>query len=591
MENNSIAELLMPDVSLSPSDIFARYPNRGLKESAMVTRFAPSPTGMLHVGGLYAALVFERLAHQSGGVCFLRIEDTDKKRELKGSILDILHSLNYFGVNFDEGPTISGDETGNYGPYKQSDRSDIYKAFVRDLIERGLAYPCFCSSEELARIRNSQKEHGVTTGYYGEWAKHRSLTYEQVKTEIDSGKPYVIRLKSPGSANNRVKFVDLIKGYIEMPENDQDIVILKSDGLPTYHFAHAVDDHLMGTTHVLRADEWLSSVPVHLQLFDVLGFNRLKYGHISPIMKMDGSSKRKFSKRKDLDGIAEYYRQKGYSGLAVIEYFMSLINSDFEEWRIKNPIEHYTNFHIRIEKMSVSGALLDINKLNDISKDIISKLDAVQAYEQVYGWAARYDAELCVLLEKHKDYVVRILNIGRSGTKPRKDIITWSDFKPTFSYFFDEHYCATSIENALPIQISIADAKTIVSEHLSVFDYFEDKETWFNNIKELAGKLGFAKDMKLYKKNPENYRGKETAYVMHYCTHVDFLIYNKLSKQPVLVVEVDGYSFHGPNTRQSQRDNMKDEILYKYGIPIVRFKTNESNERKRLEEVLAGIVE
>ncbi|HEX2946109.1 MAG TPA: glutamate--tRNA ligase [Clostridia bacterium] len=506
-ENKSLADLLLPDVNLTPSDVFARYPQRGLNELAMVTRFAPSPTGMLHVGGLYAALVFERLAHQSGGVCFLRIEDTDKKRELKDSIFDIISSLNYFGVNFDEGPTISGDETGNYGPYKQSDRSDIYKVFVKDLIERGLAYPCFCSSEELAGIRNSQKEHGVTTGYYGEWAKHRSLTYEQVKIEIDNGKPYVIRLKSPGSAKNRIKFTDLIKGYIEMPENNQDIIILKSDGLPTYHFAHAVDDRLMGTTHVLRADEWLSSVPVHLQLLDVLGFDKLYYGHISPVMKLDGASKRKFSKRKDLDGIAEYYRKRGYPGLAVIEYFMSLVNSDFEEWRTKNPIEPYTNFHIRIEKMSVSGALLDMNKLNDVSKDTISRLDAVQAYDQLCGWAAKYDAELSFLLETQKDYVLRILSIGRSGTKPRKDITTWSDFKPAFSYFFDELFSATSIKSDLPMQISIADAKTIVTEYLSVFDYFEDKETWFNKMKEMAGKLGFAEDMKSYRKNPENYRG------------------------------------------------------------------------------------
>lgn len=401
-----LADLLLPDVTLQPEDMFSKYPERDLDESAKVTRFAPSPTGMLHVGGLYAALVIERLAHQSKGICYLRIEDTDRKREVPRSIPDIIKSLDYFGVHFDEGPTVSGGEIGNYDPYKQSERADIYKVFVKHLLKKGFAYPCFCSAKELVEIRKKQKEQGAMPGYYGEWAKHRNITYEQAKDEMEKEKPFVIRLKSPGSSSNKVKFKDLIKGYIEMPENDQDIVILKSDGLPTYHFAHAVDDYLMGTTHVLRADEWLSSVPVHLQLFDVLGFNRLCYGHISPIMKMDGTSKRKFSKRKDLDGVAEFYIRQGYPGLAVIEYFMSLINSNYEDWRVNNPGEPYFKFTVEIEKMSVSGALLDINKLNDTSKDVISKLGAEQVYAHTYVWANRYDSELFELIGRYKEYFI-----------------------------------------------------------------------------------------------------------------------------------------------------------------------------------------
>lgn len=508
MSNKLLADLLLPEVNLTPDDVFAKYPKRNLSEQAKVTRFAPSPTGMVHVGGLYAALVFERLAHQSGGVCFLRIEDTDKKREVVGSIPYIIDALNYFGIHFDEGPTVSGEEIGNYSPYKQSERETIYKVFVKYLIGNGLAYPCFCSAGELIEIRDKQKECGARPGYYGHWAKHRDITYEQVKTEIDKGRSFVIRLKSPGSQDNRINFIDLIKGYIEMPENDQDIVILKSEGLPTYHFAHAVDDHLMGTTHVLRGDEWISSVPVHMQLFDTLGFSRPNYGHIAPIMKMEGTSKRKFSKRKDLDGVAEFYRQKGYPGLAVIEYFMSLVNSNFEEWRDRNPLEPYTSFPVAIEKMSVSGALLDLNKLNDISKDLISKYSAMDVYNHIYDWANRYDPELLDLLEKYKDYAMRIFNIGRGGLKPRKDIIAWSEIKPAFSYFFDELYnIPFSTRCNLPTSVSSDIAKEIVSAYMKVFSFMDDKETWFAKIKDIGEEFGFAKDMKSYKKNPENYRG------------------------------------------------------------------------------------
>lgn len=506
--NEMMARLLLPEVVLKPEEIFLKYPKRTLNPGTKVTRFAPSPTGMLHVGGLYAALVFERLAHQTGGICYLRIEDTDKKREVKESTGDIINSLDYFGIHFDEGPTVSGDEKGSYGPYKQSGRAEIYKVFVRHLVAKGLAYPCFCSAEELVGIRAEQEKVGEMPGYYGKWAKNRNITLEQAKDKIEKGVPYVIRLKSPGYPNNKVKFKDLIKGSIEMPENHQDIVILKTDGLPTYHFAHAVDDHLMGTTHVMRADEWLSSVPVHLQLFDILGFKRPEYGHISPIMKLDGASKRKFSKRKDLDGMAEYYRKQGYPGLAVVEYFMGLINSNYEDWREKNPSEPYTGFIVEIERMSVSGSLLDINKLNNTSRDVISRFSGPQIYEQVFSWAAGYDLELFELLQKHREYVLKVLNIGRLCEKPRKDITMWSEFKTAFSYFFDElFYRAEGQTPQLPSAISRDMAKTVVASYMQIFNYNDDKDTWFEKIKEIADKFGFAADMKHYRKHPESFKG------------------------------------------------------------------------------------
>ena len=509
MKNKLMADLLLPDVALGREDIIAKYPERTLPEGAMVTRFAPSPTGRLHVGGIYASLVFERLAHQSGGVCYLRIEDTDRKREMQGSIADIIDSLDYFGIHFDEGPTAEGLQKGAYGPYKQSEREGIYKVFVRELLERGLAYPCFCTAGDLAALRKKQKECGAMPGYHGEWAIHRDMTYEQAKVEIEKGKPFVIRLKSPGSMNNRVSFNDLIKGLVDMPENDQDIVILKSDSLPTYHFAHAVDDFLMGTTHVLRGDEWLSSVPVHLQLFDILGFKRPQYGHISPIMKLDGVSKRKFSKRKDLDGIAEFYLKQGYPGLALVEYFMSLINSNYEEWRAGNPAAPYTAFTVDIGKMSASGALLDMNKLNDTSKEVISKFSAEQVCSQVCSWSEKYDTELYGLIKANKEYAADIFNIGRAVPKPRKDIVEWSDIKPVFSYFYDELFDGNNAAACfeLPSKVPAETAKAIVHEYMKVYNFSDDKDTWFSKVRDVAGEFGFAKDMKLYKKNPEQYAG------------------------------------------------------------------------------------
>ncbi|SMF85351.1 glutamyl-tRNA synthetase [Paenibacillus uliginis N3/975] len=508
MSNENMAELLFPDVGQLPTDIYSLYPPRNLSSSAMVTRFAPSPTGLLNIGGLYATLISERLAHQSNGVFFLRIEDTDKKREIKGSIENIINSLAYFGIHFDEGPTLSGDDKGDYGPYKQSSRIQIYKVFIKHLVRNGLAYPCFCNADDLQKIRISQQNLKVTTGYYGQWAKHRDISFEQAKEEILNGKPFVIRLRSLGSSDTRIKYHDLVKGPIELPENDQDIVIMKTDGLPTYHFAHAIDDYLMGTTHVIRGDEWLSSVPTHIQLFETLGFRIPEYGHIAPIMKQVGASKRKFSKRKDLDGTAEYYKEQGYSGMAIGEYFMNLINSDFEEWRMATPHKSFRDFFIYTDKMNASGALLDMNKLGDISKDVISRLTGKQVFDHLYTWSKEFDTELYTLIDKNKEYTVKILNIGRTIEKPRKDYSKWSDVKTMIAFFYDEWFEKDVLSGyKLPTNVSFDVAKEIVLGFSKTYRFNNEKEAWFHEIKELAEELGFAKDMKQYKANPNSYKG------------------------------------------------------------------------------------
>ncbi|MHC0038728.1 glutamate--tRNA ligase [Pseudoneobacillus sp. C159] len=508
MSNENMAELLFPNVTQVPADIYSLYPPRKLSSSALVTRFAPSPTGSLNIGGLYATLISEKLAHQSNGVFFLRIEDTDKKREIKGSIENIIHSLEYFGIPFDEGPHQSGGEKGDYGPYKQSSRIGIYQVFMKHLVQSGLAYPCFCDTDDLQKIRINQQNLKVNTGYYGPWAKHRDISFHEAKEEIANGKPFVLRLKSPGSPDKRIAYHDLVKGPIELPENDQDIVIMKTDGLPTYHFAHAIDDHLMGTTHVIRGDEWLSSVPIHIQLFETLGFSRPEYGHIAPIMKRVGTSKRKFSKRKDLDGTAEYYKEQGYPGVSLNEYFMNLINSNFEEWRLANPHLSFRDFFIHTDKMNASGALFDMNKLDDISKDVISKLTGKQVFDHVYTWSKEFDSELYTLMDMNKEYTANILNIGRTMEKPRKDYSKWSDVKPMIAFYYDEWFEKDVWSGyKLPTNVSLEVAKEIVLGFSKTYRFNNEREAWFQAMKELAGELGFAKDMKQYKANPSHYKG------------------------------------------------------------------------------------
>ena len=507
MNYAKLAGLLLPDTDMSIEEILAMYPKRNLPANAKVTRFAPSPTGFLHMGGLFAALISERLAHQSGGVFYLRIEDTDKKREVKGSIPQIIKSLDYFGIRFDEGEIKPEKEIGNYGSYKQSERKEIYRAFVKKLLKTGMAYPCFCSTENLDNIRSRQKTEKQLTGYYGNWAQCRNLASEEIQQNLATGKPFVIRLKSPGSPDGKIVYKDLVKGEIRLPENTQDIVILKSDGLPTYHFAHAVDDHLMGTTHVFRGDEWLSSVPIHLQLFEVLGWTPPFYGHISPIMKMDGTSKRKFSKRKDPEFAVSWYQEQGYTGSAVTEYLLGLANSNFEEWRLKNPHEPYDKFTVTIEKMSGSGALFDINKFNDVCRNVIAVLSSDEVYNALSEWSDLYDMDFHDLIAKYKDYTTKILSIGRGSNKPRKDFANWSDIKPAIFYFYDELFDTDYVQNGLPEAINIGDAKDIIRSYIDIYDKNDDNSVWFEKIKDLCDLLGFARDMKSFKKNPSSFKG------------------------------------------------------------------------------------
>lgn len=503
-DNERMAELLLPDITKTPDYYEDLYKPRNLPEGARVTRIAPSPTGYLHLGTLFAALVNRITATSTGGVFYTRIEDTDKKREIKGGIEDIIDGLNRFGITIDEG-FISGEvQKGEYGPYKQSERAEIYKTYAKQLIKQGLAYPCFCTAEDLDAVRKVQEENKVRTGYHGEWAKHRNITFNEAKALIESGKPYVVRLKSPGSEENKIVFDDCIKGKIEMPENDEDFVILKSDGIPTYHFAHAVDDHLMRTTHVLRGDEWISSVPKHLQLFKLLDFKPPKYGHISPIMKLDGGAKRKISKRKDPEAAVHFFAEQGYEAESVIEYLMTVAASDFEDWRRANPEKSYKDFKFNLKKMSVSGALFDGDKLNDVSKTCVSRLSGEEVYNKLTAWAKEFDGEFYTLLTRDGDYTKAMLSIDRDVPKPRKDIAKWNETKDYFSYFFNELY---SNELVLPENISPCDAKEFLKRYKTVYNVSDDRQQWFDKIKSIAPEIGFAAETKQYKAEPEKYKG------------------------------------------------------------------------------------
>ena len=507
-ERKKLADLLFPDTERAPQYLELLYPKRNLPEGAKVTRFAPSPTGYVHMGSLYASLVSERLAHQSNGVFFLRVEDTDKKREVEGGVANIVRSLSRFGINFDEGVTDIDEEKGSYGPYKQSERAGIYKVFAKQLVEKGFAYPCFCSEEELNKIRAEQEEKKLTPGYYGEYAVHRDFTLEQVQEELSQGKPFVLRLKAPNNPDNRFIFKDLIKGDIEMPENYQDAVILKSDGIPTYHFAHVVDDHLMRTTHVIRGDEWLPSAPLHIQLFEVLEWEKPAYAHISPVMKIEGNSKRKLSKRKDPEADVGFYHEQGYPSISVIEYLVNLINSNYEDWRRENPTEPNTNFKVELERMSVSGAMFDIVKLTDMSKDIIAAMTAEEVYSAALEWAREYDAEFAELLGRDGQYSKRIFSIDRGGEKPRKDFAKWLDVKPGIFYFFDELFEKDTAEGYnFPETMTQEEVARIVSEYAKVYTHSDNKDAWFERVKEFCETIGYSKDVKTFKKNPGSYKG------------------------------------------------------------------------------------
>lgn len=503
-ENERLSKLLFPKLNYTEQELEEKYPPRNLPEGARVTRFAPSPTGFLHIGGLFAAMIAKLTADTTNGVFYLRIEDTDKKREIEDGVSEIIKGLNSFGITVDEGVIGFNEEKGDYAPYQQSKRADIYHCFANELVKQGLAYPCFCTEDELSQLRDEQEEKGANKGYYGEFAKCRNLSIEQIEKNIKDEKPYVLRLRSQGQEDKKIIFEDMIKGKIEMPENTQDIVLLKTDGIPTYHFAHAVDDHLMRTTHIVRGDEWISSVPVHIQLFKYCGFKVPKYAHIAPIMKEEDGGKRKLSKRKDPEAAVSYYTQEGFPKESVLEYLLTLANSNFEEWRKANPNEAQSKFPFNLKKMSASGALFDLAKLNDVSKNVISVMSAEDVFKKTLEWAKEFDTQLFELLNANRDYAKSILSIDRGTAKPRKDIAKWSEVKAYVEYFYDELYKPEfeRLEN-----INKQDASKIIEKYIEVYDENDDKDQWFAKIKELCLPLGFTPNVKEYKANPESFKG------------------------------------------------------------------------------------
>lgn len=503
MDNRTLAGLMFPDITGTPEEYEARYPQRELRSGAAVTRIAPSPTGFMHLGNLFGAVTDERLAHQSGGVFYLRIEDTDAKREVEGGVETILSVFQRFGLAFDEGFTLDGGK-GGYGPYRQRLREGIYKAYAKRLVEQGMAYPCFHTEEELAEMHRQQEQQKANFGYYGPWATCRDLAPEEAARKIQAGEPYVVRFRSMGDPEKRVKCHDLVKGDVELPENDQDVVILKSDGIPTYHFAHVVDDHLMRTTHVVRGEEWLATLPIHLQLFAALGFAPPQYVHTAQLMKMEGNSKRKLSKRKDPELALSYYHTQGYPVESVMEYLLTILNSNFEEWRLANPDKPWREFPFTTQKMSASGSLFDIAKLMDVSKNTVSRMTAEEVTRQVVDWAREEDQELYALLARDEDYARRIFAIGRGGEKPRKDIGVWSQVREYLNFFYDELFVPA---RACPDNLEQADCIQILREYLPRYDENDDNTAWFDKVRALAVELGYAAKPKDYKKNPEQYKG------------------------------------------------------------------------------------
>ena len=504
MDLIKLASALIPDSDLKDPLYYEEiFPARNVLKGAEVTRLAPSPTGFIHLGNLYSALADDRAAHTSGGVFYLRIEDTDEKRKVDGAVESVIRSLKYFGIKFDEGAEIDSP-LNVYGPYYQRQRAKIYRAFVKRLLEQGLAYPCFCAAEELDEVRAKQTENKETTGYYGKYAKCRNLSEEEIYAKLKSGAPFVIRLKSQGDIENKFTFKDAIKGDITVTENNQDVVILKSDGIPTYHFAHAIDDHFMRTTLVIRGEEWLSSLPVHLELHKVLGFKPPRYAHTCSLMKMDGETKRKLSKRKDPELSLDYYRKAGYFPLAVVKYLMTVLNSNFEEWLLKNPDGDYRDFKFKIDKMGKSGALFDLDKLNDVSKNEISRLSAEECFGFLKEWVDGFGTQADKAHFEDKDYIVKILNLimGTSGKKRRKDIERAEQGVRLFDYFFDDTFA--------PVYSYRFDKDTVngvLNSFAQVYDPTDDNQTWFAKVKTVASSVGFAAETSEYKANPEKFKG------------------------------------------------------------------------------------
>ena len=506
-----LAELLFPEVTEGPEECLARFPRRDLKEGAKVTRFAPSPTGFLHFGGLFPTTVGERLAHQSGGVFILRIEDTDAKREVEGAAEKLIVTLDHYGIKFDEGATVDG-EKGIYGPYYQSKRGPIYHVFAKQLVREGKAYPCFTSDEELEKMNAVDKKaeikekdwHFDAEAAREQMLSQRRFTLDEVRESLERGEKFVLRIRSNGDASVKRKFTDLIKGTIDVPENDEDFVLLKSDGIPTYHFAHAVDDKLMGTTHVIRGEEWLPSLPKHLQLFAYLGFKAPKYMHIAQIMRLDENGAKKKLSKRDMGANMEDYRRMGYAPDCVMEYVMTLLNSNYEEWHMQNPDKKYTDFPFDIKKMSTSGCLFDFAKLNDVSRNVLSRYTVDRVYEGASEWACEFDPDFGALLTRDPEYTKRIFAIGRGGKKPRKDFGTWGETKGYMGFFFDELF---EVTDAFPEDKSVDDARRMLADFAEQFDDSDDQTVWFDKIKAIADKYGYASDMKAYKADPAAFKG------------------------------------------------------------------------------------
>ena len=508
MDYQRLAEILFPDVDKTPEYYEEVFPKRELPEGAKVTRLGPSPTGFIHLGNLFGAFADERLAHQSSGIFYLRIEDTDDKRFVDGAVDVIINSLRFFDIRFDEGASAEG-ETGSYGSYTQSKRGPIYRCFAKKLISEGKAYPCFLTEEEIASIRAEQEAIKANPGIYGKWAKSRNLTIEEIEEKLSAGLPYVIRLKSDGDMSlpedqiKRFRVEDAIRGTLDMPVNDQDTVLLKANGIPTYHFAHVVDDHLMITTHVVRGAEWLPSLPIHVELFEKLGWELPVYCHTAQLMKIgEDGNKRKLSKRKDPELSLDYYRKLGYHPAAVREYLMTILNSNFEEWRIANPDADMNEFNFTTEKMSNSGALFDLNKLNDVSKDVLLKVTASDLADFLQNWSEEFRPELSYMFEDRK-YLERILDIGRHESKPRKDHIYADQMLENLSYFFDSTF---RIQEDFPAEAA-DDADTILEKYLESYNHSDSQDQWFDKIRRIASDLGYAAKPKDFKKHPEEYKG------------------------------------------------------------------------------------
>ena len=513
MDYKELSELIYPSLPHTPEDYEKIYPPRDLPEGAMVTRLGPSPTGFIHLGNLYGAFVDERLAHQSGGVFYLRIEDTDDKRYVENAVETIITSLGFFGIRFDEGVTLEGD-IGDYGDYTQSRRGEIYQTYAKKLLAEGLAYPCFLSEEEISAVREEQEAKKLSPGIYAGWSKYRDWDSDpalaaEVESKIKAGEPFVIRLRSKGVPNAtaeetaRHTVTDAIRGELSVPDNFLDVVIIKQTGIPTYHFAHVVDDHLMRTTHVVRGEEWLPSLPIHIELFEDLGWELPVYCHTAQLMKIgEDGNKRKLSKRKDPELSLDFYRSEGYHPAAVREYLLTILNSNYEEWRIENPEAGADEFRFTTEKMSSSGALFDLDKLNDVSKNTLLHIDARELAEWLKGWSEEFAPEYAYVF-KDMDHLAEILDLGRHDARPRADLVYARQIMDFIGYFFDE---AFEREDEYPAEAA-ADAETILKAYLDSYDHSDDNGQWFDKIREISTELGYAAKPKDYKKNPEDYKG------------------------------------------------------------------------------------